>query len=83
MSRRGTLETETYLGTLNETLLAAINRSGDLFLSNAIIDGRLALRVCVVNFRTSAADIQAVPAAVATLGKQIDVQIRPKELATL
>ena len=81
LARRGTPETEAYLDTLNEMLLAAIDRSGDLFLSNAIINGRFALRACVVNFRTSVADIQAVPALVATLGKQLDVQNRQTGLS--
>jgi aromatic-L-amino-acid/L-tryptophan decarboxylase len=34
--------------------------AGRVFPSNAVIDGRFALRACIVNFRTEAADIEAL-----------------------
>jgi glutamate/tyrosine decarboxylase-like PLP-dependent enzyme len=63
-------QTEKYLNVLNERLLAAIEMSGEAFLSNAVIDGRYALRSCIVNFRTSTGDIEAVTELVARLGRQ-------------
>ena len=67
---------ESYLNRLNQALLTAVEQSGDLFLSNAIIDGRFVLRACVVNFRTTEADIDAVPELVAKMGQRIDRQLR-------
>jgi glutamate/tyrosine decarboxylase-like PLP-dependent enzyme len=55
-----TPETEAYLDRLNQDLLARVERSGDAFLSQAMVDGRFALRACIVNFRTSRADIEAL-----------------------
>ncbi len=69
--------TESYLNRLNQALLTAVERSGDLFLSNAIIEGRFALRACVVNFRTTEADVDAVPELVATMGQRVDEELRP------
>ena len=40
----------------NQRLMLETQRDGDSYLSNATIDGRFALRACIVNFRTSAAD---------------------------
>ena len=65
-----------YLNRLNQTLLTRIEKSGDAFLSNAVVKGRFALRACIVNFRTSAADIDALPPLIATLGQQSDHTLR-------
>jgi glutamate/tyrosine decarboxylase-like PLP-dependent enzyme len=43
---------ETYLDRLNEAVLERIQRSGEAFVSNAVVDGRYLLRACIVNFRT-------------------------------
>jgi glutamate/tyrosine decarboxylase-like PLP-dependent enzyme len=40
----------------NKRLMVEVQRDGDAYVSNAIIDGRFALRACIVNFRTTAAD---------------------------
>ena len=55
---------------MNERLLAAIENSGEAFMSNALIAGKYALRFCIVNFRTSASDIEAMPELIARLGRQ-------------
>jgi glutamate/tyrosine decarboxylase-like PLP-dependent enzyme len=59
------------LNDLNLRLLDRIQKSGELFLSNAVIDGRFALRACIVNFRTQPADIQAIPEIVLRLGAEL------------
>jgi glutamate/tyrosine decarboxylase-like PLP-dependent enzyme len=68
---------ESYLDELNQDLLTAVEQSGELFLSNAIVAGKFALRACIVNFRTSNADVDAVPEVIARLGARIDRAIRP------
>jgi glutamate/tyrosine decarboxylase-like PLP-dependent enzyme len=72
----GTPEIEGYLNRLNEALLGEIERSGEAFLSQAIVDGRFLLRSCVVNFRTSEADMRALPEIIAGLGRVVDARMR-------
>jgi aromatic-L-amino-acid/L-tryptophan decarboxylase len=69
-SRVGEPATEASLNRLNEDLLARVEKSGRAFLSNAVINGKYAMRACIVNFRTSDADIEALPEIVATLARQ-------------
>jgi glutamate/tyrosine decarboxylase-like PLP-dependent enzyme len=42
----------------NKRLMVEVQRDGDSYLSNATIDGRFALRACIVNFRTTNADVE-------------------------
>jgi glutamate/tyrosine decarboxylase-like PLP-dependent enzyme len=72
----GSPDTEAYLNRLNEALLGEIERSGEAFLSQAIVNGRFLLRSCVVNFRTSDADMRALPAIIAGLGRVGDARMR-------
>ncbi|MEP7381395.1 MAG: pyridoxal-dependent decarboxylase [Gemmatimonadota bacterium] len=53
-------ESDAYLNTLNERLMAELQLGGRVYPSNAMIGGRFALRACVVNFRTEAVDIDAL-----------------------
>ena len=71
-----TEDTKAYLQDLNRELLARLERSGEAFLSNAMIGDRFALRACVVNFRTSAADIEALVPLLARLGGEVDGEMR-------
>ena len=71
----GTEEVEQYLDRLNQQLLTAVEQSGELFLSNARVGGRFALRACIVNFRTTETDVDAVPTLVARLGAQVETAI--------
>lgn len=68
----GREDVESYLNMLNQKVLSAVEKSGELFVSNAIIDGRFVLRACIVNFRTTEADIDAVPGIVARFGHDLD-----------
>jgi glutamate/tyrosine decarboxylase-like PLP-dependent enzyme len=63
--------TEKGLNKLNEELVNHIQKSGEAFLSNAVIDGKYCLRACVVNFRTTAKDIDALIGIVVRMGKTI------------
>jgi len=53
------LET-SYLDKLNETLLNTLQKNGEVFVSNAIVNGKYCLRACIVNFRTSEKDIAEI-----------------------
>jgi glutamate/tyrosine decarboxylase-like PLP-dependent enzyme len=61
---------------LNQALLAEIQAGGELYLSNAIVDGKFLLRGCIVNFRTSQGDIEAIPEMVVDIGRRLDGELR-------
>lgn len=67
----GTTEGEARLNALNEALLEEIQASGEAFVSNAVVRGKFLLRACLVNFNTTAADIDALPGIVAELGSRV------------
>jgi aromatic-L-amino-acid/L-tryptophan decarboxylase len=75
-SAHPTPEIEQYLQQLNQELLTRVERSGEAFLSNAMVGGRFALRACIVNFRTSLADIEALPPLLARFGREADLSLR-------
>jgi hypothetical protein len=75
-AEQGSPETEEYLNELNRRLLEAMERSSEAFISNAVISGKYALRFCIVNFRTSTGDIEAMPPLVARLGRRIHAELR-------
>jgi aromatic-L-amino-acid decarboxylase len=70
----------TYLNSLNLELLTRLQASGEAYLSNAVIQGKFALRACIVNFRTSLEDIEALLPIVVRIGKGVDRELRPREL---
>jgi len=65
-----------YLNQLNTELLSRMQAGGEAYVSNAVVNGVFLLRACVVNFRTSLADIEALPALVLRLGRKIDGELR-------
>lgn len=68
---------DPYLNQLNEQLLERIQKSGELFLSNALLNGKFALRMCIVNFRTTMADVRAIPEIVIRLGREVHSRSGP------
>lgn len=76
----GSEQVETYLNLLNAELLTRLQRSGEAFLSNAVIEGKFLLRACVVNFRTCLEDIEALPVLVTRIGREVDTALRPAQL---
>jgi glutamate/tyrosine decarboxylase-like PLP-dependent enzyme len=73
-------ESAAYLDALNEALLEALQRGGEAFVSNAVVQGRYVLRACIVNFHTERTDVEAVPEIVAALGRRLDSERRPAVL---
>lgn len=71
---------QVYLNQLNEELLNRLEKSGEAFLSKAMVGGKFALRLCVVNFRTSLCDIEALPEIIVRLGRQVDQELRAVSL---
>jgi glutamate/tyrosine decarboxylase-like PLP-dependent enzyme len=66
---------ETYLNTLNEALLNSLQQGGEVFLSNAIVNGKYCLRGCIVNFRTSNKDIEEIIEIIVREGKKTDQRL--------
>jgi len=76
----GSSSVETYLNRLNEELLTRLQKSGEAYMSNAVVGGKYLLRACIVNFRTSQADIDDLPGIVARMGRELDGALRPSRL---
>jgi aromatic-L-amino-acid decarboxylase len=75
-SRVPSEEVDAYLNRLNQDLLTAVEKSGEAFLSNALVGGRFLLRACIVNFHTSLGDVEALPPLLARLGRRADAAMR-------
>jgi glutamate/tyrosine decarboxylase-like PLP-dependent enzyme len=71
----GTPAVERELDLLNRALLDRLQREGDAFVSNAVIDGRYVLRACIVNFHTDRADVEALPEIVARRGHALRAEL--------
>ena len=64
-------EREKFLNELNSALNSRLQADGDLFVSNAVINGSYVLRACIVNFRTERSDVEAVPDMVVKAGRAL------------
>ena len=69
-----------YLDDINRELLTQLQNSGEAYLSNAVVNGRFALRACIVNFRTTQSDIEALLPIVVRIGESLDRTSRPPTL---
>ncbi len=69
-----------YLNVLNQAVQERMERGGRAFVSNAVLDGVYALRMCIVNFRTTLADVEALADISAELGRTADQELRPAAL---
>lgn len=56
---------------LNRRLLEIVQREGQVFLTSTRLHGVLALRACIVNFRTTEADLDTLLNVVSAAGAQI------------
>jgi glutamate/tyrosine decarboxylase-like PLP-dependent enzyme len=79
-ARRAEPAVASYLDALNRALLERLNASGEAFVSNAVVGGRFLLRACIVNFRTSEADVDALPEIAARHGRALDAELRAPAL---
>ena len=70
---------DAYLNKLNETLLNELQQGGEVFLSNAVINGKYCLRGCIVNFRTSQKDIEEIIEIIAREGEKVHQRLQEKQ----
>jgi glutamate/tyrosine decarboxylase-like PLP-dependent enzyme len=73
---------EEYLDELNRRIMTEAQLDGRVFFSNAVLgeERRFVLRVCIVNFRTEAVDLDAVLDVAAGIGSTLDAELRPDGL---
>jgi len=76
----GNPTTEEYLSALNKGLQSRLETSGEVFVSNAVLDGRYLLRACLVNFRTTSKDISELPEIISRHGREAhrELQQQPR-----
>jgi len=65
------VDVEACLNDLNDRHPKRLESSGEVYLSNAVIDGKFLLRACILNFRTALEDIEALPEIVIRHGKAL------------
>jgi glutamate/tyrosine decarboxylase-like PLP-dependent enzyme len=65
-----------YLNGLNTALNEKLQKGGEVFVSNAVLDGTYVLRACIVNFRTERSDVEETPAIVVRTGRTLDAAMR-------
>ena len=58
----------------NMRLARAIQKDARVYVTSAVIDGRACLRPCVVNFRTSSADVRAIVEVADEIGARLDAE---------
>src|SRR5262249_39887940 len=61
---------ERELNRLNLAMVEELRKTGRAFLSSTLLRGRVALRFCFVNWRTTAADVEEVVQLLLSLGDQ-------------
>jgi aromatic-L-amino-acid/L-tryptophan decarboxylase len=66
------------LDKLNQELVARIQHQGEVFISNAVIDGSYFLRACFVNFRTTEDDVRALTDVVKRTGAELAIAARTR-----
>lgn len=65
-----------YLDQLNRAVMEAVQRGGKAYLSNALVEGTFYLRTCITNFRSTEADVRALPGIVREQGQELHRQLR-------
>ncbi|MEM8532691.1 MAG: aminotransferase class V-fold PLP-dependent enzyme, partial [Chloroflexota bacterium] len=63
------------LDTLNRRLLEIVQQEGHTFFTSTELHGKLVLRVCIVNFRTTQADLDFLLEYLATVGAQVQEDV--------
>src|SRR5437588_2766204 len=66
--------TDAELNRLNERIMHRVQRGGRAYLSNAMLRGKFALRACIINFRTTRADIDLTLEIVREAAKEIEAE---------
>lgn len=71
---------EKYLNLLNEKLVNQLQKGGEMFVSNAVVNGKYCLRSCIVNFRTTEKDIEEEIEIVTREGRKLNLALQQKTM---
>ncbi len=66
----GTEDRDEWLNEVNRGVLKQLQSGKKVYLSNAVVDGCFVMRACIVNFRTTLAEIEALTEMVAATGRE-------------
>jgi aromatic-L-amino-acid decarboxylase len=64
-------KSEPELNALNAEILKRSQRDGNVFFSNAMIDGKFALRACITNHRSTQKDVESVIVETLRIGREL------------
>jgi glutamate/tyrosine decarboxylase-like PLP-dependent enzyme len=73
-SAQGREHFDLQLNRLNERIMHRVQRGGRAYLSNAMLRGQFALRACIINFRTTRADIDLTLETVREAAHEIEAE---------
>lgn len=68
---RGVAISDAQLNELNRKIMNRVQREGRVLISNATLERRFALRACIVNHRSTPADVEAVVEEVVKVGRAV------------
>jgi aromatic-L-amino-acid/L-tryptophan decarboxylase len=63
---------EEKLDALNLAIIEELRATGRAFISSTRLNGRVALRFCFVNWRTTSGDVEEIVRLLASIGKRLD-----------
>jgi aromatic-L-amino-acid decarboxylase len=73
-------ETEAYLNQLNERMLEAVNRTGEVFLSHTKLNARFTLRLAIGHLSTTEAHVGRAWELLQEHAARLDAELRPAAL---
>ncbi len=73
-------EAEAYLNLLNERILEAVNRTGEVFLSHTKLNGEFTLRLAIGNLGTTEAHVRRAWELLQEHAARLDAELRPAAL---
>lgn len=79
-SRAGEPDVQAYLDALNDSLLAAVNATGEAFLSHTKLNGQFTLRLAIGNIRTSEGHVRRAWDLLRGHAARLDRERRPVAL---
>jgi glutamate/tyrosine decarboxylase-like PLP-dependent enzyme len=71
--RHASLPDEEALASLNRALLERLQLGGEAFITSTELRGRFVLRACIVNYRSTRADVDRMLEAIRAIGRELAV----------
>lgn len=71
-----------YLNQLNTAILSNTQTAGEVFVSNAVVEGTYVLRACITNWRTEEEHVRKVPEIIARIGRRLHDHMKRQIMVT-